>query len=195
MSEGLFARLPRFDEEGPAGSHLMDEAEAPDTEVEPVENEDAIAAREARERANEQLAAIETTLGALADAVEEANERTRAQTTEMMTAVAQSLFPELSRLFLAEEIGRHLPGLIPGSAVAVEVRAEADLAESLRDVVQKSDRLGEICKITEDEEAGQDRVEVSWTAGGVTFDFASLLDASLERLRGADPTTEDQANG
>ena len=102
-----------------------------------------------------------------------------------MTALAEKLFPKLGESFLAEEIARHLPDLLPASVADVEIRAEPELAAALTALIDGSVQLAGCCSVIEDEAPGANRATISWRDGGVDFDFEGLLEACLGRLKAA----------
>ena len=189
MSETVFAKLPSFDDPAAAHRPRTDlksfDAPAPEPVPEPAAEEEPgpSAAAELEQAAQSQLAAVEQTLNSLAGAMDELDEQARTRTTDTVLAISKKLFPELSELFLAEEIARHLPGLLPETAPSVEIRAEPHLADQLEDIVRHSNRLSGRCTVVRDEAPGRDRAEVSWGAGGLSFDFGGLLQACLSQLR------------
>lgn len=134
-------------------------------------------------------AALDATLAGLADAIERVERDARAEVNTAVSSLAASLFPKLAELFLAEEIGRHLPDLVPSTAVAVEIRAAPPLAEELGDVIARHPGLQARCKLVTCEDTPDQPVEVSWTSGGASFDFSGLLEACLARL---DSTLSDK---
>ncbi|WP_084395831.1 hypothetical protein [Henriciella aquimarina] len=194
MSEALFANLPRFDRlngGANAAAASLRKVAAPDpAPAEPVEEAEPDGDALAREALNRQLQALEATLGSLTETIEQTRAEAETQTMETIVAMAETLFPALSKDFLAEEIARHLPELLPKTAATVEIRAESALAESLREIIARSERLSAICTVHEDEAPGGDRVSVSWGAGGLDFDFAGLLESCLGQLRSRNPVTE-----
>lgn len=193
MSDTVFAQLPRFDT-GQAGRVVTGafnpaEPEAPALEVEAGEDpQDQLEAM--HDQAALRLAAIEETLTGLAAAKSEMEEALHRQAARSLQSVAETLFPKLSPLFLAEEIARHLPDLLPLSSACVEIRAEEGLAAELREVVARSERLASLCTVIDDEAPGANRVSISWTDGGVDVDFDTLLEVCLERLRPASSNVE-----
>lgn len=177
MSETIFANLPSFDglPNAPSSGRLLSRKAK--------EAEQAAAETEAKEASfKRQMTAVEATLNSLADKISAVEADARRQTNETIVAIAGRLFPELSKRFLADEIALHLQKLVPQSAVAVEIRAEPDLLERLKAVVERSDRLAGICTLKPETSPKGDRVDVSWKSGGITFDFDSLLEACLEHL-------------
>lgn len=206
MSEAFLSNLPRFDSAAPPqaanprrvllGQMPLDEpvnAEAPsalasvpdpEPEVKPETDQDA------SERVPE-FAEIEIMLTALSGTIERLERESRERVVSVTQSIASRLFPELSRLFLAEEIGRHLPGMVPAMAPAVEIRAQPALLEKLRDVVENSASLSERCSVVPAETSEDDQVRVSWETGGLTFDFDGLLKACLAQLEPSPATIEE----
>jgi hypothetical protein len=138
-----------------------------------------------------EFAEIEIMLTALSDTIERLEQESRERAVSITQSIASRLFPELSRLFLAEEIGRHLPGMIPSTAPAVEIRAQPALLEKLRDLVDKTASLSERCSVVPAETSDDGQVHVSWETGGLTFDFDGLLNACLARLEPSSTTIEE----
>ncbi|MFN3312032.1 MAG: hypothetical protein ACK46Q_01020 [Hyphomonas sp.] len=110
----------------------------------------------------------------------EAEARENAAVT--LRAMAAELLPELSRQFLAEEIMRHVPALVPSTAAQFEIRAEPEIAANLAELITQYPSLSERCEVVPQEGKGAGSAEISWRTGGVTFDFDSLMSACLARL-------------
>ena len=181
MSEALFAKLPRFDLPAKRQTADIRPFDQPDPVAETPAQPDPAEAD--RVRAAEKLAAIEQTLTALAGKIDEVNARSKQETSEMVVSISEALFPELSRLFLAEEIGKHLPALLPDVATGVEIRAAKGLVESLNEMIGRSNRLSSLCAVIGDDAQIETQVEVTWRTGGLTFDQGVLLEACIDRLR------------
>lgn len=167
MNSTVFAKLPRFDTHlPPAQSHvsLVDDVPAP---VLP------------------DMSAINAAVAALQNATQGIEDKMREQVVDGVQSLASKLFPQLSDLFLAEEISRHLPALAPASAPNIEVRAEPELIEGIREAVERNQALAPRCTFLPINSAEDCRVHVSWESGGVTFDFDGLLDACLARMGSA----------
>ena len=181
MSEALLAKLPRFD--GPGTSSPVNQR----SRLELIEQEHS--QRLEQERAQHQsqftrqINAVEATLASLADKVERIEEDARQQTAASIVSMAEQLFPKLSRRFLAEEIALHLEKMIPPGEVRIDIRAEPHLAKQLYEVIERSNRLATICEVVPSEEPGGSRVDVSWSTGGLDFDFDGLLEACIGHLR------------
>jgi hypothetical protein len=132
------------------------------------------------------LSHIEASLAALNARLDRMEQQGREQVFQQVHALTARLFPLLAEQFLAEEISQHLASLVPASAVIVEIRAEAALAEKLRTCVEAVPGLVHRCTITPVAQAGQGRVDVSWQSGGLSFDFDGLLASCLSHLKTSD---------
>lgn len=118
---------------------------------------------------------------ALSGLVSQLEAEARAEAAKTIRALASELLPELSRQFMADEIMRHLPALVPGTAVQFEIKAAPAVAERIAELAAQHPALAGRFSVTP--EAGQSAgAEISWRTGGVTFDFDSLLSACLARL-------------
>jgi hypothetical protein len=137
------------------------------------------------------LATLEASLAALNGKLEKIERDARAQAVENIRSMAAKLFPLMSKAFLAEEIGRHLPALVPASAAVVEIYAEESLASALRDMVERNNSLAHRCTILPASAPGQGRIDVSWQTGGLTFDFDGLLQACLAQLNSTQTMTKE----
>ncbi len=195
MSDSVFAALPRFDSVfGDASARVSKDWRRPlgDEATPPAKR--VAATQKAESEPSPQpldLKKIEASLVALNGKLDNIERDAQAQTLATVQAMASKLFPELSRDFLAEEIGRHLPALVPASAAIVELKAEASLAEALRELVQRTPSLMNRCSITSVDGEGQGRVDVSWQSGGLTFDFGALLAACLSNLNSTQCVTKE----
>ena len=189
MSDAVFAKLPRFDTAGARLGHR--------SRLDIIEEEHTQRLEEERQQHqthfNRKMSAVEATLASLADRVEKVEADARRQTAASVAAIAERLFPKLSRRFLAEEIALHLEKMIPPGEVRIDIKAEPHLAEQLYEVIQRSDRLAEICEVSSDETPGSSRVDVSWQTGGLDFDFDGLLEACIGHLRSG--RTDQGENG
>lgn len=197
MSKSVFAALPRFDSVGADASlrvskdwrRPLDEAAPPSA---PRAAPSAAAIKgEPEAPASLDLKKIEASLVTLNGKLDKIERDAHAQTLATVQAMASKLFPELSRDFLAEEIARHLPSLVPASAAVVVIKAEASLADALRALVERTPSLMNRCTITSVEGEGQGRVDVSWQSGGLTFDFGALLAACLSNLNSTQSATKE----
>ncbi len=177
MSESFLANLPRFDR----GDHdCTVSLSEPGTLM---DAEEISAPAEANSALQEQMQAVEQTLASLASITEQLQQEIRQRAESQMTALAEKLFPKLGQSFLAEEIARPLPDLLPASVADVEIRAEPELAAALTALIDGSSQLAGCCSVIEDEAPGANRATISWRDGGVDFDFEGLLEACLGRLK------------
>jgi hypothetical protein len=179
MSESPFANLPRFDQ---TPAHVAG-AMSIGTAAPPEESPQNVVPEEPVEIVPELDPNVEILLKRLSDEVERTNERVLAQTTSWVTAIAERLFPELSKTFLAEEIGLQLPSLLPESANRVEITAPEPLANEIQDIVQRSNKLASLCAVSPTPASAPQDVEVSWVTGGVSLEFDGLLEACMSRLQ------------
>jgi hypothetical protein len=177
MSESPFANLPRFDQttDDMVGSvsAMADTATAVDVH-EPEVPAEIVPTLDPN---------VEILLKRLSEEIERTNDLLLVQTTNWVTAIAEKLFPELSKLFLAEEIGRQLPSLLPESANRVEITAPELLANDIQNVVQRSNKLANRCVVSPTPASERKNVEVSWVTGGLSLEFDGLLEACLGRLQ------------
>ncbi|MEH6411495.1 MAG: hypothetical protein V7741_13285 [Hyphomonas sp.] len=207
MSEAFLSSLPRFDSDGarPSSSQLRlllgqvpvddDKAsQASDTPRAPVSSDPEPAIADVADitpgRAPE-FAEIEIMLSAMSGAIDRIEGESREHAVRVTQAISAKLFPELSRLFLADEIGRHLPVMVPSSAPAVEIRAQPALLEKLRVAVEHMPGLADRCAVVPAGEDDDSEVRVSWETGGLTFDFDGLLKACLAQLESPQTTIEE----
>lgn len=176
MSEAIFANLPRFDDVGRSTPRRLTPVEI---EAERAHKENA----EIEAGFKRQITALESTLNSLADKIGQIETEARQQTTANIVSIAERLFPELSRRFLADEIAIHLEKLVPEGAVNVSIKAEPGVVARLEEVISRSNRLTAICHVEAQPGGGREVVDVSWKSGGLTFDFNTLLEACTARLK------------
>ena len=197
MSKALFLSLPRFDANGgllPPTDWLrsFDDAvsgrEAPADRAygEPARAETPVVQATPAQLDLRKLEASLTVLNARLDKIER---DAQAQTLEAVQSIAARLFPLLSKDFLAEEIGRHLPKLVPPLAAAVEIRADVSLTDDLQAMLDRNSALASRCTVLSG--AGQGCVDVSWQTGGLSFDFEGLLQACLSHLNSTQTMTKE----
>lgn len=204
MSETVFAGLPRFDSGNAAArapgrwlrelsGHPVGETESDHPQADGRCAELGHAETPVAEAAPQPLdfKKIEASLASLNSKLDRIERDAQAQTLQTIQSIAAKLFPELSRRFLAEEISRHLSLLVPASAAVVDIRAEAELAEQLRELIERSPSLAHRCTLTPMPADGEGRVDVSWQTGGLTFDFDGLLQACLSHLTSTQSVTKE----
>jgi hypothetical protein len=202
MSDAVFAGLPRFDvKAGQArtpGSWLKElDGHAPPepaAKIVPRLPEPAVTVEVPVVEVAPQpldLKKIEASLITLNSRLDKIERDAQAQTLQTLQSVSAKLFPELSREFLSEEIGRHLAALVPATAAVVEIRAETSLADKLRELVERTPALAHRCTVTTMAAEGQGSVEVSWQTGGLSFDFDGLLKACLSHLTSTHTATKE----
>ena len=130
MSNALLSSLPRFDKDDQHPAEQlrrmlgqMKAAAARPTLAAPVEEivEEDVASPEVD--LGPSLAEVDGLIGQLSSALTRIESESRNQAMQVTQSLAARLFPELSRKFLAEEIGQHLtrlvllPGTQPGIAL------------------------------------------------------------------------------
>lgn len=198
MSDAVFSHLPRFDtpsERRPA-DWLKPLDGAVRTVQKPLPPEEAApppetaAAPISPPSAGGETGQMQKTIAALSSLMGRLETESRQQAVTTIQTMAGRLFPELSRQFMAEEIGRHLPGLIPAAVPGIDIHAPPDLAAKLEEMVAAQPALAGRCTVIAAE--GRTGVDVSWRTGGVTFDFDGLLAACLAQLGATHNTKVEQ---
>jgi len=121
-------------------------------------------------------------------AIEAVEASVEAQVTRATHALAMRLFPKLSDAFLADEVARQLPDLVPLPVCRIHVQAEDRLTYKLNELLAETD-LAQRCEIVVDPAPSDSRIRVSWESGGVVFDFDGLLQACLARLQADQDST------
>ncbi|MBR9808602.1 MAG: hypothetical protein GYB49_15405 [Alphaproteobacteria bacterium] len=183
MSESLFSTLPRFDE-AHYGTDVCDNAAISDaTSTPPATPAHATQVEEQVAVKQELDPNVALLMKQLSDEVAAANDRVLQQTKQWVVAIAEKLFPELSKSCLADEIVRQLPELLPQASNKVEIRAGQQLAEDLENILQQSDEISNVCTIVPVQGAAGQTVEISWVTGGLTLDFDGLLAACVSRVQ------------
>ena len=208
-SSPLFSNLPRFDDAPahkvtlPFGMADFDaENEAPALpepepelaiEADPVEDEAVEPVAEVAPSpaipVGPDLAMVQQTVAELQATIARIEGEASQQVTAAIEDMAHQLFPKLASRFLAGEIGLHLRDLVPVSAASVEIQAAPAMADALADIVDGLPELSQRCTILPREMGEETAVEVSWRAGGLSFDFAGLLASCLARLGPKQPET------
>lgn len=197
MSKALFLSLPRFDANGgllPPTDWLRSFDDTGSCSTAPADrayDEPAQAVTPVVQATPAQLdlRKLEASLTVLNAGLDKIERGAQAQTLEAVQSIAARLFPLLSKDFLAEEIGRHLPKLVPPLAAAVEIRADVSLTDDLQAMLERNSALASRCTVLSG--AGQGRVDVSWQTGGLSFDFEGLLQACLSHLNTTQTMTKE----
>lgn len=197
MSSALLANLPRFDEGEQAHpadmlkrmlGQMQGQAKPPEPPAEDV-SEEVVEAPPVD--LGPSLEEVERLISDLSGLMTRLERDSREQSMHVIQALAARLFPELSRRFLADEIGEHLAGLVPASVPAVEIKARPPMLEKLEPIIARSPSLSGRCSLVPTETAEDAQVRVSWKTGGVTFDFEALLAACLAHLDPAQTLIEE----
>ena len=198
MSNALLSRLPRFDKDDQHPAEQlrrmlgqMKAAAARPAVAAPVEEivEEDVASPEVD--LGPSLAEVDGLIGQLSSALTRIESESRNQAMQVTQSLAARLFPELSRKFLAEEIGQHLTRLVPASAPAVEIRARPHMLEKLEPIIARHPGMAGRYTLVPASISDDPRVQVSWKTGGVTFDFEGLLAACLAHLDPAQTLIEE----
>ncbi len=199
MSNAQLARLPRFDS-GSAGGLSLSEAKGatqplespPGILDESAPKPEVMVVPEAACAAELELAEV---LRRLTAAIGEMRTASLRHTRESIMAIVDGLFPQLARLFLADEIARHLPALIPDAISAVEIRAAPALSRALQIASDRIAPLPPHVSILPDEGLLAGQVAVSWKTGGFDFDFDELLGKCLSQMNMSQRPNEDPEDG
>lgn len=186
MSEPVFAGLPRFDAgpPRPPGSwkRPLDEDKPPAVSeirlavAQPKDDPEAArAAAPDLPQGPADLTQIEAALKTISARLDRIEREAQAHAIQAVQAMTAKLFPELSRQFLAEEIGRSLPKLVPASAAVIEIRAGAALADELQAHIAGMPALAHRCTVLPSGADNAGKADISWQSGGVSFDFDALF--------------------
>lgn len=165
--------------------------DAADTE-EPIETASADVTEPAVDLVPEvDLTALEDELRTLVDRCEQALEQAKSTMTQRMemvlTECVQQLFPMLGREFLADEIVRHLPNLVPETMFGVEILASSKLAERLESYFAEDTKLPANAIIRPSDRQPEMRISVNWGEGGYDYQFEQLLTRCQQRLASSQP--------
>ncbi|MEM9053686.1 MAG: hypothetical protein AAGB16_00035 [Pseudomonadota bacterium] len=192
----------------PAGAEVTPTAS--EGAVPPAEDEDAAKAlaeetkrvealAEEKQQAVEQLqaarAAAETAAKHLQQACADVQELARQEAVVMMRAMAEDLFPELSREFLGYELARHIPNLLPRSAAEVTISTSVDVSLALEEALANTDDMPSSFFLKIEPALDDGMVQVAWDHGGYDFDFTALTAACKARFLPAPLEDEDAQNG
>ncbi|WOR14511.1 hypothetical protein RYZ27_12085 [Hyphomonas sp. FCG-A18] len=140
-------------------------------------------------------AAAEMAAKQLQQACVEVQELAKQEAVVMMRAMAEELFPELSREFLGHELARHIPDLLPRSAAEVTISTSVDVSLALEEALAHSDDMPASFFLKVEPALGDGVVEVAWDHGGYDFDFKALTAACKARYLPAPLDDKDDQNG
>jgi len=191
MSNALLSNLPRFDRDDqthPAEQlkRMLGQMQAAAARPAAAPPQQDVSEAEEELTPPEDLgpsfAEVESLVAQLSSALTRIEGEARDQSMQVTQALAARLFPELSRQFLADEIARHLPNLVPASVPSLEIRARQAMLDKLEPIIASESSLAGRCKLAPATSQDETRVLVSWKTGGVTFDFEGLLAACLAHL-------------
>ena len=192
MSESVLANLPRYDTRSPAQARgglgtarfdtplngLGKQSGVQLSDIELAEQQ----SQQAANRAAEQEAAIAATLTSVTEALGRIETESRERSVAMLQSMAATLFPKLSELFLAEELARHLPEILPEDTPGIEIMAGQDVATRLSQVLEQRGGLAEAVTVKPVNDLAGAQVQISWKTGGLDFDFEELLSACMAQL-------------
>lgn len=195
MNRSVFHNLPRFDgaddvfedlldTDQTAGQHqTLPEAEEA-TPLEPAPEPQPHWRDEVHDAMREALVSFDT-------ATRDVPAKMQQQAHEAVLTFLGDLFPKLSELFLAEEIARHLPDLLPTSKADIQIKAAPDIATELEEITLLNDFPTTDYSIVSEPKFRLGQVEISWASGGFSYDFSDRLERSLEQLRQLAAKSED----
>ncbi len=187
MSKSVFARLPRFDD-----SEKVDaESAAAQEAIEQAAAIDAAAQLEARAQA--EAHALQCALNGLSSAIDALRVEARQHTLEAIRAISADLFPKLADDFLAEEIMRQLPEVLPRAMHGVEIRAAPAFCTKLEAANKSGPAHQTPLAFVADRKLAPGQVQISWAHGGLDFDAGRRLQASLDRLAPVKRVSEGDA--
>ena len=196
MNSALLSSLPRFDlddQAQPAGRLKLLLGQVPEETpaAAPTVPEEPVLVAPPPVDLGPSLAEVDKLVAGLSGMMARLEREAREQAMHVTQSLAARLFPELSRQFLAEEIGQHLGKLVPASVPAVEIRARQPMLDKLEPILARHASLAGRCSLVPVPGADETRVQVSWKTGGVTFDFEALLAACLAHLDPAQTLIEE----
>jgi hypothetical protein len=190
MSRAIFAQLPVFSE--PDDDQPVDWTPVPDADHDLPEVDENGADQlsgmsdlppaDSLPDPGRDEAALEAVMNSLCVLAERVEAEANTKMSQTLRSLAAELLPELSRAFLADEIMRHLPSLLPPKAVRFEIRAAAAIADRIGVLAGRHPMLAGRFDIIATEGADPGAAEISWQTGGVKFDFHRLITACLARL-------------
>lgn len=120
----------------------------------------------------------------LAAAVKQLEIDAQRQVETAIHEIAATVFPKLSEAFLIEEFGRHLPEVLPRSALDLKFAVASKYSADLTEWLAANDALGARSSVVEVADMVAAKVVVSWGQGGFIFDPAGLIETCLSRLNG-----------
>ena len=140
-------------------------------------------------------AAAETAAKQLQQACIDMQELAKQEAVVMMRAMAEELFPELSREFLGHELARHIPDLLPRSAAEVTISTSVDVSLALEEALSHSEDMPSSFFLKVEPTLDDGKVEVAWDHGGYDFDFKALTAACKARYLPDPLKDKDAENG
>lgn len=159
------------------------DALAPEAAPDPI----AIAQAELVTRASQ----LEKSLASFSDTVAQIEIDARAQINNEVQNIVAQLFPAIGKAFLADELSKHIPGLVPPMVSSVEVIASPDMAEQLKGKLVMPDGQDAEIKLTASDTAAHMQVKLSWKSGGFDYNFDDLMAACVAHTH-ADQTMVEE---
>ena len=117
------------------------------------------------------------------DMIETTRTELQAQNKNMMMQCMNELLPALSREFMAEEISRHLPNLIPDKIFGVEINAAPELAEQLEQIFNRAPGLPINATIQTAPIGQKSEISLQWGDGGYDFEIEPVLQRCRQKLQ------------
>jgi len=140
-------------------------------------------------------AAAEIAAKQLQQACADVQELAKQEAVVMMRAMAEELFPELSREFLGHELARHIPDLLPRSAAEVTISTSVDVSLALEEALSQNDEMPSSFFLKVEPTMGDGKVEIAWDHGGYDIDFKALTAACKARYLPDSREDKDAENG
>lgn len=147
----------------------------------------AIAQAELSARATQ----LEKALVSVADTVAQIEIDAQTHIKNEIQNMAAQLFPAIGKAFLADELSKHIPGLVPSLVSSVEVIASPDMAEQLKGKLIMPDGQDAAIKLTASDTAAPMQVKLSWKSGGFDYNFDDLMAACVTHIH-ADQTMVEE---
>lgn len=203
MSDQMRALLPRFDvvDEPDPVTCVIDteegqrsfEVQAPDevlTDELPAEAElevaEASVDKEGVSHApsldDEQFLHLQTVLDRLTSSLERVERSVHEQAENAVRNVVQQAFPKLADLFLAEEVARHIPDLVPVNQPKVTIKTASFLTDAIQESLARNGGLPENCELTACDDVTTASVDIYWEKGGASANYDAFLDSCLQAL-------------
>jgi len=120
---------------------------------------------------------LEQALVSVAETVAQIEIDAQTQIKNEIQIMAAQLFPVIGKAFLADELSKHIPKLVPSMVSSVEVIASPDMAEQLKGKLIMPDGQDAAIKVPASDPAAPMQVKLSWRSGGFDYNFDDLMAA------------------